>query len=97
MPGTPIVTLAGASGDLGGRIAQALVARGAALRALVRPGVKPEERRRIEATGAVLVEADPADVTAMAEACKGAACVVSALNGVRDGDRNCGYGPAASS
>ena len=84
MPGAPIIALAGPSGDLGERIARALVARGATLRALVRPGLKPDERRRIEETGALLVEADPADVTAMAEACTGAACVVSALNGVRD-------------
>ena len=80
----PVIALAGAGGDLGERIAKALVARGATLRALVRPGLKPEERQRIEATGATLVEADPANVTAMAEACTGAACVVSALNGVRD-------------
>jgi uncharacterized protein YbjT (DUF2867 family) len=84
MPNGPIIVLAGASGDLGMRIAKALVARGATLRALVRPGLKPEEHRRIKATGAVPVEADPADVTAMAEACTGAACVVSAVNGVRD-------------
>ena len=84
MPDVPIIALAGAGGDLGERIAKALVARGATLRALVRPGLKPAERRRIEATGATLVEADPADVTAVAEACTGAACVVSALNGVRD-------------
>ena len=84
MPDGPIIALAGAGGDLGERIAKALVARGATLRALVRPGLKPEERQRIEATGATLAEADPADVTTMAEACTGAACVVSALNGVRD-------------
>jgi nucleoside-diphosphate-sugar epimerase len=84
MPNSPIIVLAGAGGDLGERIAKALVARGATLRALVRPELKPDELRQIEATGAALVEADPADVTAMAKACTGAACVVSALNGVRD-------------
>ncbi|MBC7577136.1 MAG: NmrA family NAD(P)-binding protein [Tardiphaga sp.] len=84
MASSPIIALAGAGGDLGERIAKALVARGASLRALVRPGLKPDERRRIEATGAALVEADPADVMAMAEACAGASCVVSALNGLRD-------------
>lgn len=35
----PIIALAGAGGDLGGRIAKALVARGASVRALVRPGL----------------------------------------------------------
>jgi uncharacterized protein YbjT (DUF2867 family) len=84
MPNSPIIALAGASGDLGERIARALVARGATVRALKRPVLKPDERRRIEATGAVLVEADPTDVAAMAKACTGASCLVSALNGVHD-------------
>ena len=79
----PIV-LAGASGDLGGRIAQALVARGAAVRALVRPDAGDAERSRIEALGAATVVVDPTSVDALATACAGAGCVVSALNGVRD-------------
>ena len=83
MTDAPIIALAGAGGDLGARIAKALVARGAVVRALVRPGLKPEELRGITSTGALPVEADPKDVVAMAEACAGAACVVSALNGVR--------------
>ena len=79
----PIV-LAGASGDLGGRIAQTLVARGAAVRALVRPDAGDAERSRIEALGAATVVVDPTSVDALATACAGAGCVVSALNGVRD-------------
>ena len=83
MTDVSIIALAGAGGDLGGRIAKALVSRGATVRALVRPGLRPEELRSIASTGAEPVEADPQDVVAMAEACVGAACVVSALNGVR--------------
>ena len=83
MTNVPIIALAGAGGDLGERIAKALVARGATVRALVRPGLKPEELRRIASTGAQPVEADPEDVIAMAEACTGVVCMVSALNGVR--------------
>ncbi len=79
-----VIVLAGAGGDLGGRIAKALVARGADVRALVRPEVKPDERRRIEGYGATIVAADPRSVDDMAAACTGAACVVSALNGLRD-------------
>ena len=79
-----VIVLAGAGGDLGGRIAKALVARGADVRALVRPDVKPDERRRIEGYGATIVAADPRSVDDMAAACTGAACVVSALNGLRD-------------
>ncbi|HEX9951304.1 MAG TPA: NmrA family NAD(P)-binding protein [Rubricoccaceae bacterium] len=81
---TPTIALAGAGGDLGGRIAAALVARGASVRALVRPGLGRAEQARIESLGATLTPADPGDADAMAAACARAACVVSALNGLRD-------------
>ena len=84
MADQPIIALAGAGGDLGGRIAKALVLRGADVRALVRRGLREEERIRIEALGVTPVSADPANVADMARAVEGAACVVSALNGVRD-------------
>ena len=80
----PIVALAGAGGDLGGRIARALVARGATVRALVRPGLEAAERARIEALGVMPAPADPANIDAMAAAVAGVACVVSALNGLQD-------------
>jgi uncharacterized protein YbjT (DUF2867 family) len=79
----PIIALAGASGDLGGRIATALVARGADVRALVRPDVADTERSQIQALGATVVPANPLDRDAMTAACAGAVCVVSALNGLR--------------
>jgi len=79
-----VVAVAGAGGDLGGRIARALVGRGADVRALVRPGVGHAERARIEALGARVMPADPADVDAMAAAIAGSACVVSALNGLHE-------------
>ena len=78
-----IIALAGAGGDLGGRIATALVRRGAKVRALVRPNLSPQEAARIEKLGATLVAADPNDVRALANACAGAECVVSALSGLR--------------
>jgi uncharacterized protein YbjT (DUF2867 family) len=80
----PIVAVAGATGDLGFRIARALVDRGAEVRALVRPDLAPNELMRLEAIGATTREADPADPAALAAACAGASCVVSALNGLRD-------------
>ena len=84
MTDRPIIALAGAGGDLGGRIATALAARSADVRALVRPGLKEAERARIGALGVTPVAADPADVDDMAHALAGAVCVVSALNGVRE-------------
>jgi nucleoside-diphosphate-sugar epimerase len=80
----PIIALAGAGGDLGSRIAKALTARGAQVRALVRPDTTLQERSTIEALGASIAPADPRSVDEMAKALTGAACVVSALNGLRD-------------
>ncbi len=84
MTDNPSIAVAGAGGDLGGRIAAALVARGAGVRALVRPDLDAEARSRITASGAEIVAADPSDVDAMARALEGSFCVVSALNGLRD-------------
>ena len=82
MTDSPIIALAGATGDLGGRILTALLARGASVRALVRPGDRAIPR--LEALGASIAEADPSDLDAMTEAVTGAMCVVSALNGLWD-------------
>jgi nucleoside-diphosphate-sugar epimerase len=81
---TQIIALAGAGGDLGGRIARALVAGGATVRALVRPGLDYAEHSRIQALGVTPIAADPANINDMAAAIIGTACVVSALNGLHD-------------
>jgi nucleoside-diphosphate-sugar epimerase len=76
--------LAGATGDLGFRIAQSLLRRGARVRALIRPGnIKPEVTS-LQDLGAEIVEVDFNSVTALTKACAGAACVVSALSGLRE-------------
>jgi nucleoside-diphosphate-sugar epimerase len=80
----PTIVLAGAAGDLGGRIASALIARGATVRALVRARVSDTDRNRLTRMGAIVAPADVSDVGSVAAACEGAACVVSALNGLRD-------------
>jgi nucleoside-diphosphate-sugar epimerase len=78
------ILLAGATGRLGGQIATELIGRGAAVRALVRPGTAPEKVARLRNLGARVVEADYGGAAAMREACTGAACVVSALSGLRE-------------
>lgn len=80
----PTIALAGSSGDLGYRIAKSLSERGAAVRALVRPDLPADERARLGALGLELAEADPNDQDALAATLGGAACVVSALNGLRE-------------
>ena len=76
--------LAGATGDLGFRIAQSLLNRGAVVRALVRPGNTKPEVTSLRDLGAEIVEVDFNSVTALTKACAGAACVVSAVSGLRD-------------
>jgi nucleoside-diphosphate-sugar epimerase len=78
----PTVLIAGASGDLGARIAKALVARGATVVALVRTEVTVEQRERLVGAGLTIVSANVSDVGSVAAACEGARCVVSALNGL---------------
>lgn len=80
----PIIALAGAGGDLGARIAKALMARGVIVMALVRRDVADQERSRIAALGATLVAADPNDVAETVVASTGATCIISALNGLSD-------------
>lgn len=77
-----IVVLAGATGDLGGRIAAALGQRDAQVRALVRAGTSKAKRSVLHAAGATPVEVDFEDPAALASTCAGAVCVVSALNGL---------------
>ncbi len=80
----PTIVLAGATGDLGTRIAKALVARGATVRALVRPDLSDADRSRLTALNLTLATADPTDVASLAAAMRGASCVVSALNGLHE-------------
>jgi uncharacterized protein YbjT (DUF2867 family) len=80
--GQPIVVLAGLGGDLGGRIARALIAEGAQVRALVRRAGGEGPRHIPEIAGLTRVAVDYADAVSLREGCRGAACVVSALNGL---------------
>ncbi|KAG0556674.1 hypothetical protein M758_11G068800 [Ceratodon purpureus] len=80
---TPII-LAGATGNLGGRIARALVGKGADVRALVRRGTAPERAENLRKVGVTVTEVDLGNVPEVAAACAGGTCVVSALTGHRD-------------
>jgi nucleoside-diphosphate-sugar epimerase len=77
------IVLAGGSGDLGGRIASALAARGAQVRALVRAETSSAKRATLAAQGAQVIVVDENDSTALTDACRNASCVISALNGLR--------------
>ena len=80
----PLVVLAGATGDLGLRIARHLVGRGATVRALTRGGAAGPSVAALRELGAEVKEVDFSSVTALTLACRGADCVVSALSGLHD-------------
>jgi nucleoside-diphosphate-sugar epimerase len=80
----PTIVVAGASGNLGGRIARALLERGAGVKALVRPGTAPDKVERLQELGVTIARVDWSSASQLAHACSGAACVVSALAGLRD-------------
>ncbi|MBZ5564930.1 MAG: NmrA family NAD(P)-binding protein [Acidobacteriia bacterium] len=83
MNGSTIV-VAGASGNLGGRIARALAERGARVRALVRHGTPRDKLVRLQGLGLTIARVDWSSASQVTPACSGAACVVSALAGLRD-------------
>jgi nucleoside-diphosphate-sugar epimerase len=80
----PTIVVAGATGNLGGRIARALLERGASVRALVRPGATRDKLERLQRLGVTIANVDFSSASQVAPVCSGAACVVSALAGLRD-------------
>ncbi|MGO8736456.1 MAG: NmrA family NAD(P)-binding protein [Terriglobia bacterium] len=80
----PTIVVAGATGNLGGRIAAALLERGASVRALARHGTALDKLERLQRLGVTIANVDFSSASHVALACSGAACVVSALAGLRD-------------
>jgi uncharacterized protein YbjT (DUF2867 family) len=78
------IVLAGATGNLGTRIARALSKRGADVVALARIGARANKVKALESLGVKIRIVDMASVSDIAKACDGAACVVSVLAGLRD-------------
>ncbi|MBZ9751476.1 NmrA family NAD(P)-binding protein [Deinococcus sp. HMF7604] len=82
MSSAPIV-VAGPTGQLGRLITQELLGLGAPVRVLVRPESDPAKVSALRAAGAEVVTANPDRVPDLIRAVEGAACVVSALSGLR--------------
>ena len=78
------IILAGATGDLGGRITKALLRQGANVRALVRQKTSPDKIKRLQRDGVSIAEVDFGNATSVTKACSRGSCVVSALSGLRD-------------
>jgi nucleoside-diphosphate-sugar epimerase len=79
-----VIVLAGATGNLGGRIARAILERGAKLRAIIRRGSAPDKVKELQKRGAAIAEVDFISVPELTRACLGGSCVISALCGPRD-------------
>jgi nucleoside-diphosphate-sugar epimerase len=78
------IVVAGATGNLGGRIVKALLEQGAGVIALVRRGTAQDRLERLQKPGVEIAGVDLRNASEVAEACSGASCVVSALSGLRD-------------
>ena len=79
-----ITIIAGATGNLGGRIARAILQRGANVKAVVRRNSDPEKVEELRKRGAAIAEVDFNSVSEVTAACRGGACVISALSGLRE-------------
>ena len=78
------ILVAGATGNLGGRITRALHEQGAHVRALVRHSTAPDKLERLKELGVETVTVDMRSASAVIPACTGISCVISALQGARD-------------
>jgi hypothetical protein len=78
------IVMAGATGNLGSRIAKALIENGATVKAIVRKSTNKEKITNLEKLGVKVFEIDMLDKAAVSNICVGATCVVSALAGLED-------------
>ena len=78
------IAVAGATGNLGKRIVRALHAQGADVLALARKGVAEDKMNELRSLGAKVAIVDMSSASEIGKACAGVACVVSALQGLRD-------------
>jgi hypothetical protein len=79
-----IILVAGATGNLGNKIVNALLEKGAEIRAIVRRETNPEKIAQLEQKGVKIFVVDMNNKSEIANACKDVDCVVSALSGLRD-------------
>jgi nucleoside-diphosphate-sugar epimerase len=78
------IVVAGATGNLGGKIVDALLAKGVTVKAIVRLSTNEEKIKLLECKGVVVCQVDTNKKEEIVKHCIGASCVVSALSGLRD-------------
>lgn len=78
------ILVAGATGNLGGKIVNALLDLGADVSALVRPSSDAVKIKDLENKGIKIHQVDFTNEDQLIEACAGNSCVISALAGLRE-------------
>ncbi|MCH8525197.1 MAG: NmrA family NAD(P)-binding protein [Balneolales bacterium] len=78
------IVVAGATGNLGGKIIDALLVKGVQVTAIVRKQTNTDKIRLLKDKGVVIHQADLNNTSELVPILKGAHCVVSALAGLRD-------------
>ena len=79
-----VIAVTGATGNLGGRIVNALLDKGAQIRAIVRPSSERAKIDELKGKGVTVIESEMTDAHELAPAFAGAAVVVSAVAGLHD-------------
>jgi len=79
-----IIVVAGATGNLGGKIVNALLTQGAEVRAIVRLETDKKKINELELKGVKVFQIDTSNKSEVAKHCSGAMCLVSALAGLRE-------------
>jgi glutamyl-tRNA reductase len=78
------ILVAGGTGNLGGKIVNALLDKGAAVSVLVRNSTDAEKINGLKDKGVQILEVEPLDIEQVTKACLNMDCIVSALAGLRE-------------
>ena len=79
-----LILVAGGTGNLGERVINALLERGAEVRVVVRSCSDIGKLNKLEKLGVKVIQVNMSDVEEISNACIGVSCVVSALQGLPD-------------
>jgi uncharacterized protein YbjT (DUF2867 family) len=79
-----IILIAGGTGNLGERVINALLDRGAEVRVIVRSSSDIEKLNKIKKRGVNVFNVNMLSVEEISKACIGVSCVISALSGLRE-------------
>ncbi len=79
-----VIIIAGATGNLGGKIVNALLAKDLEVRAIVRLETDPKKVNELQQKGVKVFQVDTNNKSEISKHCIGASCFVSALSGLQE-------------